>query len=100
MEVEFKSKKLRSAYESSENAVRLWGAEVARRYVNRVNILYACRAKEDLHQIPQLRLHALKGKQKGRFAIDLTGMVRLIVSFASGSRDVVRIQEVSKHYGD
>lgn len=101
MKVEFGSTRLRKCYQSHKDAVRAWGEEVARKYVERVNLIYACSVVDDLRSIPQLRLHPLKGNRAGEWAMTLTGMMRLIVTFREESTGtVVRIEEVSKHYED
>ncbi len=100
MQVEYKSKALRDRYETFEKAKRTWGEVVALKYVDRIDILWACRSIADLGKLPQLRFHPLKGDRKGQYAIDLDEKMRLIVSFMDEGRTRVRIEEVSKHYGD
>ena len=81
-------------------AVRAFGDEVARRYIQRINIIKATRSANDLHKLPGLRFHALTGKRQGQYAINLTGFYRLIVTLQGTKLEVVQIEEVSKHYGD
>lgn len=100
MIIEFRTAGLRKCYEENSQAVRRWGGEVARRYVDRINILLAAQSVGDLHTIPQLKFHSLKGTRSGEFAIHLDGFMRLIVTFDEKRKDVVRIEEVSKHYDD
>jgi plasmid maintenance system killer protein len=45
-------------------------------------------------------MHPLKGDRKGQYAIRLGDRERLIVAFADTKLTVVRIEEVSQHYGD
>lgn len=100
MDVEFRTKKLRECFEQHAQAQRAWGPEVARRYVERTGILYNVASIQDLGKLPSLHLHALHGNRKGQYALTLVGRWRLIVAFREGPPPIVRIEEVSKHYGD
>lgn len=100
MEVTFKTKKLQRQYESAKVAERAYGAEVARRYIQRVSIIKAARDFEELSRLPGLRRHALKGDRAGQWAINLTGFYRLIFTLEGKSLQIAHIEEVSKHYGD
>jgi proteic killer suppression protein len=73
---------------------------VARRYIQRINIMKAARGLDELTRLPGLRCHPLKGQRAGQYAIDLTGFYRLIFTLRGESLTIVRIEEVSKHYGD
>jgi proteic killer suppression protein len=73
---------------------------VARRYVERIGILYAAETVEDLHRLGLLRSHPLTGNRQGQHALSLTARMRLIVTFRGKTTTVVWIEEVSKHYGD
>jgi proteic killer suppression protein len=50
--------------------------------------------------LPGLRFHALAGSREGQYAINLNGFYRLIVSLEGAELQIVRVEEVSKHYGD
>ena len=100
MLVEFRTKKLLRCYEESRTAVRAFGPDVARRYVLRINIIKQAKSFEELEKLPGLDCHPLKGNRKGQHAIKLTGFHRLIVTRRGDDLQVVRIEEVSKHYGD
>ena len=100
MQVRFRTKQLQRCYESLTEATREWGADVARRYVQRVDILYATETIEDLHRMTVLRFHPLKGNRKGQYALWLTARARLIVTFIEKAATIVWIEEVSKHYGE
>ena len=98
MEVQFRTGRLRTCYEQCREGEREWGAEVARRFIQRINLLYAVDTMSDLRTIRAVRFYALKGERQGTFALRLDRRMRLIVTFpASGA---VRIEEVSRHYGD
>lgn len=91
---------MRECYEESKRAVQEWGNKIARRYVERINILKAAKSGDDLYKIAPLRVHALKGKKKGQYALTLIDRWRLVITFVDETKTIVRIEEVSKHYGD
>lgn len=74
--------------------------DVAKKYIQRVNILKSAKSFEELYTIPQLKFHPLTGDRDGEFAITLTGFYRLIITNDGDTFDIARIEEVSKHYGD
>jgi len=100
VQVKFRTTQLLRCYESHTEATRRWGAAVARRYVQRINDLYAAETIENLYRIPSLRFHALKGDRQGQYALALTDRARLIVGVAGAPETIVWVEEVSKHYGD
>lgn len=100
MEVQFRTKQLEECYLQHKAAVRAFGAEVARRYIQRINIIKTARSASELYKLPGLRFHALTGKRHGQYAINLTGFYRLIVTLQGEKLEVAKIEEVSKHYGD
>ena len=98
MEVEFASKSLRRCYETYTEAAREWGPTVGRKYIMRVNVLYAAKQFSELYSIRALRLHELKGERKGQYAITVHDRWRLLLTRVAD--DTVRVEEVTKHYGD
>jgi proteic killer suppression protein len=98
MEVVFGSPELVKCYQESDRAIRRWGPDVGRRYVARINALYAAGRFSDLYTIRSLRLHPLKGEREGQYAITLIGRWRLVV--VPVGEDKVRLEEVTQHYGD
>lgn len=100
LEVRFKTKKLQKQYENSSNAIKTYGMDVAKKYIQRVNILKSAKSFDDLYKIPQLKFHPLTGDRDGEFAIALTGFYRLIITNDGDAFDIAKIEEVSKHYGD
>ena len=100
MQVKFRTNQLQRCYESSKEATRWWGATVARRYVQRIDILHDAETIDDLYRIPPLRFHRLKGDRQGQYALSLFDRARLIVSFDGETHTTVWIEEVSQHYGD
>ena len=99
MEVIFKTKQLKLCHEVSDKAVQKWGPVVARKYVIRINELYAVKDFHDAYEIRSLRLHPLKGGREGQLSISLTGRWRLIVAKGASEEQVI-VEEVSNHYDD
>jgi proteic killer suppression protein len=100
VKVLFANDSLKRCYEDQKQRVRAWGQKIARKYVHRVNLLYAAESAEDLRSFPELRFHPLTGDRYGEWAMNLDNFWRLIVVFEDEKLTVVRIEEVSKHYGD
>ena len=100
MQVEFRTHRLRSCYVNSSAGVREWGDKVARRYIERVNVLKAAKAAADLYKVAVLRFHPLKGDRQGQHSITLVDRWRMVVTFRDDALTVVRIEEVSAHYGN
>ena len=99
MEVSFRTARLRRSYEESARAVKQWGLAVGRKYITRINELYAVRDLQEAYNIRSLCLHPLKGSREGELSICLTGRWRLIVTKADTEESVI-IREVSNHYDD
>ena len=95
----FANTALREAYQKSDVAIRRWGAERGRRYIQRVEALYAATTFEDIRAVRAFRVHELKGGKKGEWAIRLGRRLRLMVILSDDEREVT-IEEVSQHYGD
>lgn len=100
MNVSFRTRKLEKEYADGRLAVKAYGGQVARKYVQRVNIIKSAQNFDTVKQLPGLDCHPLKGNRKGQWALKLTGFMRLIVSLTDGPPEIVRIDKVSKHYGD
>jgi len=100
VEIRFRTQRLLSCYAKSAVGVREWGEKVARRYVERINILKQARSAGELHKIPALRFHPLKGDRRGQHTITLVERWRMVVTFQDDALTIVRIEEVSAHYGD
>ena len=100
MEIRFKTNKLQKQYENSKDAIKAHGVDVAKKYIQRVNILKSANSFEDLYTMPTLKFHALTGNRKGEFALSLTGFYRLIITNDGDTIDIAKIEEVSKHYDD
>jgi proteic killer suppression protein len=100
MDVRFATQALENCYRHSAAGRRAWGQKIALRYVQRVNALYAAREATDLFALKSLRLHPLKGERKGQHVLSLDVEWRMVVRFEGESWTIVRVEEVSRHYGD
>lgn len=101
MEIRFKTKKLEKQYTQSKEAFKAYGPQVAKKFIQRINILKATKSFEELYKMPGFNFHALKGNRKGEYAIKLTGFWRLIIiNDGDDSFDIAKIEEVSDHYGN
>ncbi len=100
MEIKFRTKKLEKCFVESKHAVKDLGKDVARKYIQRVNLIKAANSFEEVERLPGLRCHELKGKRCGQYAVKLTGFYRLIFTLEGGMLNIVMIEEVSKHYDD
>ncbi len=92
MDVEFRSRRLRQRYERSAEAIRAWGPDVGRRYIQRVEALFGADRIQDLYQVRAFDLHPLTGDRDGQYAMRLTGQMRLILTI-DGDRHVT-VEEV------
>ena len=100
MQIQFRTKKLEKQYTQHKLAVKAYGAEVARKYVQRINIIKQTKDYDELSNLPGLKCHPLKGDREGQYAIYLTGFYRLIFTLVGQSLEIVQIEEVIKHYDD
>lgn len=98
--VTFGTKRLEQCYVEHKVAARVFGKDVARRYIERINIIKQTASLEELARLRALRYHPLKGDRAGYHAVKLTGFMRLIFSLEGDALTIVRIEEVSKHYDD
>ena len=98
MEITFRTRQLERCYLNSQLAVRTFGTVVARKYIERVNILKIAHSIEDVKKLPGLRCHQLVGDRAGQWAVNLTGFYRLIFTLEGERLEMARIEEVSKHY--
>jgi plasmid maintenance system killer protein len=98
--VRFATSRLERCYREIRLAQREWGQQVGRTYIQRINTLWAARDGRDLFALKALDMHPLKGNRRGQHAIRLGDRERLIVAFQDDAWTIVRVEEVSKHYGD
>jgi proteic killer suppression protein len=100
VEVIFRTNKLKKCYESYSQGRRAWGADVARKYIQRIDILQEASDMTEIRMLPGLKCHPLKGRREGQYGIVLHGRWRLVYSLKGEAAEVICIEEVSKHYGD
>ncbi len=100
MEVRFRTRKFQKQYEKSREAEKTYGREVARKYIQRINIIKQARDINELCALPGLRCHPLRGYRQGQWAVKLTGFYRLIFTLEGKKLEIAHIEEVSKHYDD
>ena len=100
MIVEFRTRKLQKQYENYREAEKAYGAQVAKRYIERINIIKQSENIEEMKKLPGLNCHPLKGNRQGQWAVKLTGFYRLIFTLKGNLLEIACIEEVSKHYGD
>ena len=100
MEVTFRTRRLEREYREYTKAVKAYGDKIARKYIDRINIIKTAKGIDELMSLPVLGCHPLKGDRAGQYAIKLTGFYRLIFTLKGDALEIVNIEEVSKHYGD
>jgi proteic killer suppression protein len=98
VELEFSSNRLAKAGVSFPEAVRLFGIPIGRKYIQRLAVLRAADKFTQIFGHRALRLHPLKGKRAGQYAITLTGNYRLIIEKVQ--EDKIRIIDVEDYHGD
>lgn len=98
VEVTFKNNTLKKQFIESENALKAYGRQVGRKYIERINIIKKTKSISELKSIKALKCHELKGNKKGEWSIKLTGYMRLIFTLHGKQLEIARIEEVSKHY--
>ena len=97
MKIQFRNNQLRNAYYDRIVREGLWGRIVANKYVQRVGFVADASGIDELRANRSLRFHALTGDRAGQFGIDLTGNMRLVVSFTD-KNEVTIILEVTDYH--
>ncbi|MDZ7724609.1 MAG: type II toxin-antitoxin system RelE/ParE family toxin [candidate division KSB1 bacterium] len=95
MEVQFRTRKLQKQYENSSEAERSYGKDVARKYIQRINIIKQSRDINELALLPGLHCHLLKSDRKSQWAIKLSGFYRLIFTVKGELLNNNRISELA-----
>jgi len=98
LDVRFRNKRLEKCFVEGTKAVKEFGSDTGRRYIQRIKIIQTAKSVDELKALPGLRFHALSGDRAGTYAMNLTGYMRLIVSITDSNPQTVIIEEVSKHY--
>ena len=99
MDVEFRTRSMKSRYDDPRKAIQKWGKQIGERYIRVVSLIMAVQDFWELYDSPSINLHQLKGNRKGEYSLRLNVQMRLIVEHDERRRTVL-IKEVSKHYGD
>jgi toxin HigB-1 len=97
LEITFSTMQLEVCYLNSQLAVRTFGDVVARKYVERVNIIKRSKSVNGLTKLPGLCCHQLADDRVGQWAINLTGFYWLIFTLEGEQLEIARIKEVSKY---
>lgn len=100
MEVHFASRPLQRQYQSRKEAVKKYGPDRGRRYIQRVNALHDAEDWNAIRRLTALRAHPLRDNRAGQWGpSSCRGRWRLIVDVGEGERSAT-ILEVSNHYDD
>ena len=102
MEILFKARKLKKRMNSEAELVREYGKENARMIMRRMLVLRAAECLADVPRRPLDRCHALSGKRKGQYAVDVKHPQRIIMEPADdpiplledGSIDLARVTSI------
>lgn len=78
MDISFKNNKLAKSCNNSDAAIKRWGADNAKRIMQRLKELQHSDTLADVFFFPAARCHELQGDLKGRFAVDVLHPFRLI----------------------
>jgi proteic killer suppression protein len=70
---------------------------MAKRFIERVNIIKVSKNVYELTQLPGLRCHPRKGEQKGLHTIDLYDQYRLYFTLEGENLNTVCIEKVDEH---
>ncbi len=100
LKISFKTTRLKKEYEDHRKASRSYGEQIARKYIQRVDLLKHARDLDEVKALPGLNCHPLKGNRKGQWAVNLSGFYRLVFTASGAALNLARIEEVSKHYDD
>ena len=79
MDIEFSSRSLQRACSSEKELTRRWGRDRGRTSGRRLQQIAAAENLEVLGSIVPAKLHPLKGKRAGQFAVDADYPYRLIL---------------------
>lgn len=78
MQVQYSSKKLEKLASDGKERLKKLGTNGAKRFEARISEFKAASCLEDLRNLPQARIHELKGNRKNQFSADLCHPYRLI----------------------
>jgi len=61
LDIQFRKNKLEKAYRNTKDGVRQLGADIHRKYVQRIDLICEARNIDELAMLPGLHWHSLKG---------------------------------------
>ena len=79
MEILFKTRKLQKTMSSETELIRQYGKSNARLIMRRLIVLDAADCLADVSRDPPERCHALSGRRKGQYAVDVKSPHRIIL---------------------
>ena len=102
MEILFKTRKLQERISAKAELVREYGKENAKMIMRRMLVLQAAECLADVPRRPPDRCHALSGKRKGQYAVDVKHPYRIIMEpttaplplLDDGSIDLGRVMSI------
>jgi proteic killer suppression protein len=100
VEIAFRTKKLERCYEDHEYGRRTWGSAVAKKFIQRIDLLQEAANMLEVEKLPGLDCHPLKGDKAGQYGATLHDRWRLVFTLRGKKAEIIRIEEVTKHYGD
>jgi proteic killer suppression protein len=100
VEIIFGKKMLEKCYTDHLHGRLAWGPDVGRKFIQRIDLLQEAENMTEVRKLPGLDCHPLKGRRKSQFGITLHDRWRLIFSLLGDKTKIIRVEEVSKHYGD
>jgi len=100
VEIVFRTKKLERCYREYEVGRRAWGPAVARKFIQRIDLLQEAANMHEVERLPGLDCHRLKGDRAGQYGLTVHGRWRLAFTLQGNKAEIILIEEVSKHYGD
>ena len=98
MEAQFGNNHLRKCFRDSRYAERKLGRAVAKKYIQTVGELCDIGSFELMKKFAPRRFHQLNPRTRQRFALDLTGNVRLIVE-PTNKPDQFKIVSIKDYHG-
>ncbi|MCA1988042.1 MAG: hypothetical protein LDL07_02695 [Desulfarculus sp.] len=78
MDISFNKRQLAKSCNSREAAIKRWGANNAKIIMQRLKELSNAPSLAEVCLLPAPRCHELKGKLKGRFAVDVQHPFRMV----------------------
>ena len=98
MNIEFATNRLSSASLNLTLSTRLFGAQIGRKYIQRLSVIRAVDVFNQLYELRALRFHALRGGRAGQYSMSLTGNYRLVIERVG--EDTIRILAVEDYHGN